>query len=245
MPASVLAEALTALPDVGFVNAYGLTETSSTIALLGPEDHRRALASEDPVVRARLGSAGRLVPGLEGEVRSPSGSAVPVGEAGELWVRGPQVSGEYAGAGSSLDADGWFRTRDRARFDADGYLFLLGREDDTIIRGGENIAPAEIEEVLASHPALRDVAVIGVPDDEWGERIVAVVVPRDGEEVGAEDVRAFARSVLRGSRTPDDVVITDSLPYSPTGKLLRRELVSALRRSGPTAMPPVHRGSRP
>ncbi|MEU8132964.1 class I adenylate-forming enzyme family protein [Streptodolium elevatio] len=227
MPETVLARALAAFPDAGFTNAYGLTETSSTIAVLGPEDHRAAFAATDPAVRARLGSAGRFVPGVEGQVRD-----------GELWVRGPQVSGEYLGSGSTLDEFGWFPTRDRARIDADGYLFIEGRADDTIIRGGENIAPAEIEDVLIHHPAVREVAVVGTPDEQWGHRITAAVVPAatgggaaaaaaaDGEL--AEELRAFVRGRLRGSRTPDEIVFREALPYTPTGKLLRRQLAAEL-----------------
>ncbi|MCF2527696.1 AMP-binding protein, partial [Yinghuangia soli] len=227
MPATVLARALDAFPDAGFTNAYGLTETSSTIAVLGPGDHRTALASDDPAVRGRLGSAGRFVPGVEGEIRD-----------GELWVRGPQVSGEYLGTGSVLDADGWFPTRDLARIDADGFLYIEGRADDTIIRGGENIAPAEIEDVLVHHPGVREVAVLGLPDEEWGQRITAVVVPTgDGSAAPtADELRAYVRGRLRGSRTPDDVVFRTELPYTATGKLLRRDLAAELT-AGPAAEP--------
>ena len=234
MPVTVLERALRLFPAAGFVNAYGLTETSSTIAVLTPDDHREALGSDDPDVRARLTSAGRPVPGIDVEVRGADGRPVAGGEAGELWVRGPQVSGVYEGIGSVLDADGWFPTRDRARVDSGGYLFIEGRADDTIIRGGENIAPAEIEDVLIRHPAIRDAAVVGVPDEEWGERIVAAVVPHEGATADADEIRAFVRARLRGSRTPDDVVIRGSLPYTPTGKLLRREIVADL--SSPAAV---------
>lgn len=228
MPAPVLERALLAFPDCGFVNAYGLTETSSTIALLGPEDHREALSSTDPEVRARLASVGRAIPGIEMQVRDDDGTAITDGSVGELWVRGAQVSGEYEGVGSALDADGWFPTKDRARLDRDGYVFVEGRSDDVIIRGGENIAPSEIEDVLLRHPAIQDVAVIGAPDDEWGERIVAVVVRRRGSDVTASEVREWVRSQVRGSRTPDEVVWRDELPMTATGKLLRRELVAEL-----------------
>jgi acyl-CoA synthetase (AMP-forming)/AMP-acid ligase II len=139
MPIPVLEGAIRLFPDVDFVNAYGLTETSSTIAVLGPDDHRAALQG-DPVARARLGSAGRLLPGIEVQVRRPGGP-LPAGAAGDIHVRGEQVSGEYRGVGSALDDDGWFATRDRGWVDEDGYLFVEGRTDDTIIRGGENIAP--------------------------------------------------------------------------------------------------------
>jgi acyl-CoA synthetase (AMP-forming)/AMP-acid ligase II len=141
-------------------------------------------------------------------------------------VRGPQVSGEYLGSGSVTDPDGWFPTRDRAHLDADGYLFIEGRADDTIIRGGENIAPAEIEDVLIEHPAVSDVCVVGVPDEEWGEIIVAVVVPH--HDVDPETLRGHVRDQLRGSRTPDRVVFRHELPATPTGKILRRVLVTEL-----------------
>ncbi|WP_210588554.1 class I adenylate-forming enzyme family protein [Streptomyces sp. GESEQ-35] len=228
MPHTVLEAALRAFPDAGFTNAYGLTETSSTIALLGPEDHRAALSSGDPAVRARLRSAGRMVPGVEARIQDASGAELPEGVPGELWVRGSQVSGEYRGAAALLDADGWFHTRDLAHFDADGYLFIEGRADDTIIRGGENIAPAEVEDVLLRHDAVREAAVVGVPDEEWGERIAAFVVTHTGRSVDAETLRAWVRTRLRGSKTPDLVVFRDELPYTPTGKLLRRELSTAL-----------------
>jgi acyl-CoA synthetase (AMP-forming)/AMP-acid ligase II len=233
MPAGVLETALAAFPRVDFVNAYGLTETSSTIALLGPEDHRQACVSSDPAVRRRLSSVGQAIPGVEVHVRNEEGQILPPGEAGELWLRGPQVSGEYLVGGSVLDDQGWFPTRDRAWLDPDGYLFIEGRADDTIIRGGENIAPAEIEDALRRHSDVADAGVVGVADDEWGQIIVAFVVLKTGRAgLTADDVREFARAQLRGSRTPDRVVIVPELPYTPTGKLLRREL-SVLLRSDP------------
>ena len=211
MPVTVLERALAAFGDTDFVNAYGLTETSSTIAVLGPDDHRIALASDDPAVRARLGSAGRLLPGVEAEVRY-----------GLLWVRGEQVSGEYAGMDSVLDDEGWFPTGDLAHIDDEGYLYLEGRADDTIIRGGENVAPAEIETVLLRHAAVAECAVIGLPDEEWGQRIAAVVVKAD--DTTEDELRAWCREHLRGSKTPDHIEFRSELPYTDTGKLLRRTL---------------------
>ncbi|WP_156670739.1 fatty acid--CoA ligase family protein, partial [Mycobacterium sp. E136] len=216
------------LPSVGLVNAYGLTETSSTIAVLTPDDHRAAYAADDPAVTRRLGSVGQPVPGVEVQIRSEDGTVLGPGETGELFVRGPQVSGRYTDIGSVLDADGWFPTRDLAMVDDEGYLFIGGRSDDTIIRGGENIAPAEIEDVLIEHPAVRDIVVVGLEDPQWGQIIVAVVVPEPGSEVDAEDLRAFAHKALRGSRTPDRVEIVDQLPTTDTGKVLRREIIREL-----------------
>ena len=146
-------KALGLLPEVGFVNAYGLTETSSTIAVLTPDDHRDALAASDDAVARRLGSVGQPVPGIEVQIRAEDGTVLGPGQTGELFVRGEQVSGRYTDIGSVLDADGWFPTKDVAMLDEGGYLFIGGRSDDTIIRGGENIAPAEIEDVLVEHPA--------------------------------------------------------------------------------------------
>ena len=227
MPLPVLQRALELFPDTGFVNAYGLTETSSTIAVLGPDEHREALSSADPAARARLGSVGRLLPGVELEVRAEDGTVLPPGEPGLLFLRGEQVSGEYVGA-SATDTEGWFATRDRGWVDDAGYLFLEGRADDTIIRGGENIAPAEIEDVLVEHPAVAEVAVVGVPDEEWGQRIAAVVVLVDGASVDADELRAWVRTRLRSSKTPDLVAFRPELPRTDTGKLLRRHLLAEL-----------------
>ena len=224
-------KALGLLPDVGFVNAYGLTETSSTIAVLTPDDHREALASTDVTVTRRLGSVGQPVPGIELQIRDDSGQVVGPGETGELFVRGEQVSGRYAEIGSVLDADGWFPTKDVASLDEDGYLFIGGRSDDTIIRGGENIAPAEIEDVLVEHPHVHDCAVVGPDDPQWGQIIVAVVVPAEGADPDPDELREHVRSQLRGSRTPDRVVFRDELPTNATGKVLRRELVQELTAS--------------
>ncbi len=224
--------ALELLPNVGFVNAYGLTETSSTITVLTPEDHRQAQAATDAAVAKRLGSVGQPVPGVEVQIRDENGAVLPAGQTGELFVRGDQVSGRYSGIGSVLDADGWFPTRDIATLDEDGYLFIGGRSDDTIIRGGENIAPAELEDVLIEHPRVRDVAVVGVDDPQWGQAIVAVVVPTPGVEPDPDELREYVRKSLRGSRTPDRVVFRDELPTNATGKVLRREIVECLTTLG-------------
>jgi long-chain acyl-CoA synthetase len=223
--------ALELLPEVGFVNAYGLTETSSTIAVLTPDDHRSAQAafsSADVAWAKRLGSVGQPVPGIELQIRDADGTVLGPGETGELFVRGEQVSGRYTGIGSVLDENGWFPTKDIAMLDEDGYLFIGGRSDDTIIRGGENIAPAELEEVLIEHPQVRDVAVVGVEDPQWGQAIVAVVVPMAGAEPDPDELREYVRKSLRGSRTPDRVVFRDELPTTPTGKVLRREIIQTL-----------------
>jgi len=175
MPLSVVQKAMRLLPHVDFVNAYGLTETSSTIAILSPDDHRTASSSSDEMVAKRLGSVGKPLPHLELQVRDHQGNVQPPGSPGEVFVRGEQISGEYVGHKTVRD-DGWFPTKDMGWLDADGYLFIEGRLDDVIVRGGENISPGEIEDVLRSHADVADAAVFGSPDDQWGERIVAVVV---------------------------------------------------------------------
>ena len=225
-PEGVLARTMDVLGDVAFTNAYGLTETSSTIAVLGPDDHRAARDGDEAAV-TRLSSVGRVVPLVELEVRGPDGP-LPAGEVGEIWVRGEQVSGEYAGRDGATDDEGWFPTRDRGWLDAEDYLFVEGRSDDTIIRGGENIAPAEVEDVLCRHPEVAECAVVGIPDDEWGQRIGAAVVLRPGATADPAGLRAFARERLRGSKTPDVISIVAALPYTDTGKLLRRSVVADL-----------------
>jgi len=228
MSVEVIERALQLLPDTGFVNAYGLTETSSTIALLGPEDHREALRAADERARARLASVGRPLPAVELEIRDPIGVGVPAGVSGEIYVRGPQISGEYVGQ-ARLSGDGWFPTRDAGRLDEDGYLYVEGRLDDVIVRGGENISPGEVEAVLAEHPEVLEVAVVGLPHDEWGEHVVAVVVPRhDADEALAEVLRDLVRSRLRSTRVPERIEFCTSLPYNETGKLLRRQLRAEL-----------------
>jgi len=228
MPTRVIEKALTVWPDVGFVNAYGLTETASTIAVLGPEDHRLALASDDPAVRARLGSTGQVLPTIELEIRDADDQVAAPGEVGRICVRGDQVSAEYAGIGRSVDDRGFFDTRDKGYVDDEGYLFIGGRVDDTIIRGGENIAPAEIETILLDHEDVDDCAVVGIPDDEWGQRIEAAVVARTGHDIDPESVREHVRAHLRGSKTPDRIHVVDELPRTETGKLVRRHVVSAI-----------------
>ncbi len=222
MPPAIVERAMDLLPHVDFTNAYGLTETSSTIALLDPDDHRAARAATDPALRARIGSVGRALPTVEIAIRDEAGAVLPPGEAGLVFVRGDQVAGEYHGLGSLLDADGWFPTRDRGWIDDDGYLFLDGRADDVIVRGGENISPGEIEAVIADHPDVRDVAVVAVPDEQWGEAVAAVVVLAPGSAMTAQDLQALVRERLRSSRVPALVRFVDALPYNETGKLLRR-----------------------
>ena len=221
MPVPVIELALKLFPGVNFTNAYGLTETSSTIALLDPDDHRAAIDHDDTAVHARLGSVGKPLPSVEIEVRDEDGKQLGPFEPGEIYVRGPQVSGEYDGR-SVLDNDGWFPTRDAGYLDDDGYLFLSGRADDVIVRGGENISPGEIEDLLHQHSAIADAAAVGISSEEWGEVVALTVVVATGQSITEDEIRSHIREHLRSSRVPEAIHFTSELPYNETGKLLRR-----------------------
>ncbi|MFM5931766.1 MAG: class I adenylate-forming enzyme family protein [Novosphingobium sp.] len=224
MPLEVITKALERFPGAGFTNAYGLTETSSTIALLGPDEHREAIASDDPKVRARLTSLGQPLPTVEIEIRDEDGKALGPNEPGEIFVRGDQVSGEYKER-SALVEGGWFPTRDAGFIDEDGYLFLSGRADDVIVRGGENMSPGEIEDVLLMHPAIADACACAVPSVEWGEAVGIAVVVREGHErPGMDELKDMIRARLRSSRVPEKIAFVSELPYNEMGKLLRREV---------------------
>jgi acyl-CoA synthetase (AMP-forming)/AMP-acid ligase II len=219
----LIERAMRLLPNVDFVNAYGLTETSSTIAALTPDDHREAFASDSGPVRARLGSVGRPMPSVEISIRGTGGVPLPPGEIGEVWARGAQVAGDYMDK-AAADEEGWFATRDAGHLDDDGYLFVHGRLDDVIVRGGENLSPGDVEDALLSHSAVADAAVVGITDVEWGQKVAAAVVLRDGHVVSSDELREHVRGILRSAMTPDVIEIRSELPYSDVGKLLRRKL---------------------
>ena len=193
--------------------------------MLGPDDHREAMSSTDEAVRKRLGSVGRPLPSLEVEIRGPGGEVLPPNRSGEIYVRGEQVSGEYAHK-KAIQDDGWFATNDGGWMDEDGYLFVEGRLDDVIVRGGENISPGEIEDVLRTHSKVTDVAVLGVPHDDWGEQVAAVVVT--SEPVSTDELASLVKGQLRSTKTPELWVFREALPYNETGKLLRRQLRAEL-----------------
>lgn len=233
MPLTVIEKAMKLFPQTDFTNAYGLTETSSTIALLGPQDHRDAFASPDEKARKRLVSVGQPLPTVEVKVcDAETGEALAAGEHGLIHVRGEQVSGEYRGRGSQLDAEGWFNTRDGGYLDEAGFLFLEGRMDDVIVRGGENMSPGEIEDVLLTHEGVLDACVVGVPDEQWGEAVAAVVVLSPKAKATAAELQQWVKDRLRSSRTPERIEFWTELPYTETGKLLRRKVREALRETG-------------
>jgi acyl-CoA synthetase (AMP-forming)/AMP-acid ligase II len=231
MPLAVIRRAIERLPrTVGFVNAFGQTETTSTLTVLGPEDHRLEGPPEEVERRLRrLASIGRPLPDVEVRVVDEGGRPVGPDVVGEIQVRTPRVMKGYAGAnGSPLTPDGWLPTRDMGWTDADGYLYVAGRKDDMIIRGGENIAPAEVESVLIAHPAVEEAAVVGVPDVEWGQKVAAFVVLRPGAQATAEEIAEFCRQRLASFKKPEIVHFLPELPKNPLGKVLRRELRTAL-----------------
>ncbi len=206
-----------------FIQVYGLTETTGAIIQLDAADH-------DPVGRPDLlRSCGKPYPWVEVRVVDrETGEDLPDGQVGEFWTRSRQNMKGYwnnpAATGAAITADGWLKTGDAGYRDPDGFLFLHDRVKDMVVSGGENIYPAEVENVLMKHPDITDVAVIGVPDDRWGEAVKAVVVRREGSAVSALDVITFAREHLAGYKLPKSVDFTDALPRNPSGKLLKREI---------------------
>ncbi|MQA93814.1 MAG: long-chain-fatty-acid--CoA ligase [Streptosporangiales bacterium] len=203
---------------------YGMTETCGAITQLDPDDH-------DPDgPRAHLmRSAGRPYPWVELKIVDPAtGEELPPGESGEVWARTPQNTSGYwnrpAESAELLPGDGWVRSGDAGHLDAEGFLFITDRIKDMIVTGGENVYPIEVENVLAGHPAIADVAVIGVPDETWGETIAAIVVRRPGEATSAEEIIVWAKERLAGFKRPRRVDFTDALPRNPSGKILKKEL---------------------
>ena len=211
--------------DCDLTQAYGLTETSGVLTLLRFDDHSRGLASgAPPAAGRRLRAAGRPLPDVEGRVVRPDGTGADAGEVGEIRARGaPVMEGYWGMPGESFD-DGWFCTGDVGHLDADGYLYLVDRLGDRIVTKGENVYPAEVEHVLIEHPGVADVAVIGVPDDEYGETILAAIVPAAGEVPQVGELRRWAAPRIAAYKLPRHVEQVDELPRNPSGKVLRRVL---------------------
>jgi acyl-CoA synthetase (AMP-forming)/AMP-acid ligase II len=229
MPFPVIRRAIEVFPrSVGFVNAFGQTETTSTLTVLGPDDHKLDGPQEE-VERnlKRLVSIGRPLPDVEVKVVNDEGEELPSGEIGEIWVFTPRTMKGYAakeGEVTNPALEGWLPTRDMGWIDEDGYIFLAGRKDDMIIRGGENISPAEVEAVLYSHTSIEEAAVIGMPDVEWGQRVVAVVVTREGTDVSTDELSEFCRSRLASFKKPEVFHFLDALPKNQMGKILKKDL---------------------
>lgn len=220
IPLELLREAVRMIPAAGFLQCYGMTETTGTVAVLPPADH-------DLAGNRRMRSAGRAVPGAELRVVGEDGAELPCGEVGELIVRSPSNMVGYwnlhAATRSAL-VDGWMHTGDAATMDEDGYVYIQDRMKDMIISGGENIYPAQVESAIYGHPAVAEVAVIGVPDDTWGEAVKACVVPRPGASVDIDSIVEWTRERLAGFKVPRSVDVIQALPRNASGKILRREL---------------------
>jgi len=229
MPLEVIKRALDVFPGVSFINAFGQTETASTITTLGPEDHIISGTEEEREKKLkRLSSIGKPMSDVEMRIVDEDGRELPVGQVGEIVARGPRVMTGYwkdeEKTEKTIDKDGWIHTGDMGYMDEDGYFYLAGRAMDMIIRGGENISPEEVEAVLRTHPKVEEAAVIGIPDEEWGEQPRAIVVLKQGEVATAEEVIEYCRANLSSFKRPRSVVFIDELPRNPMGKVLKRVL---------------------
>ncbi|HEY6965301.1 MAG TPA: long-chain-fatty-acid--CoA ligase [Erythrobacter sp.] len=221
MPLELLKEAVRTMPTTRFLQAYGMTETSGTISILPPEDH--SLEGNQ-----RMRSAGKACPGVEIEVRSSDNVEVPRGEIGEVCIKSPSNTAGYwklpEATAKTIDADGWLHTGDAGVMDNDGYVYIQDRIKDMIISGGENVYPAEVESAIYGHPAIAEVAVIGVPSVKWGEEVKACVVAKPGMEVDEADVIAWTRERIAAFKAPKSVDVIPLMPRNASGKILRREL---------------------
>ena len=230
MPFEVIKKAIEVLPWVRFINAFGQTETASTITVLGPEDHiiEGTEDEKEKKLKRLTSSIGRPLSDVEIKIVDEDGNTLAVSEVGEIWAKGPRVMSGYwkdeERSSQAITDDGWLRTGDRGWMDEEGYIYLAGRGDDMIIRGGENISPEEVEDVLYAHPRIEEAAVIGVPDPEWGQVPIAIVVLKKGEGATSEEIIDFTRSRLAGFKRPRSVIFIEALPRNQMGKILKKEL---------------------
>jgi len=219
MPLVLLKDAIRVF-DCQFIQSYGMTETSAQATFLPPQDH-------DPAGNPRMRSVGKCLPGVEVHIIDEAGKVLSPGSIGEICIRSPSNMLGYWKRAQETEAvmrDGWIRTGDVGRMDEDGYVYILDRIKDMIISGGENVYPAEVENAIVGHPSVVEVAVIGVPDDTWGESVKAVVVLRSGCETTAADIIAHAKRSIASYKVPQSVDFVDALPKNASGKLLKREL---------------------
>ena len=220
--ASLLERAMQALPGADFAQAYGMTELSPTIVSMGPAEHRPG-----PQRERLLRAAGRPVTIAEVRIVDGEGRELPAGEVGEITARGPMVMQGYWNRPAETAAalkDGWMHTGDMGRLDADGYLFVVDRLKDMIVSGGENVYSAEVENAIAQLPQVAMCAVIGVPDERWGERVHAVIVAREGQPLTEAEVIAHCRERIAGYKCPRSVEFRSELPLSAAGKLQKFQL---------------------
>ena len=206
-----------------FVQGYGMTETTAALTYLMPEDHERALAGREEL----LLSAGRPLLGTEIKIVDEEGNRVPNGSVGEICGRGPQLMKGYwnlPDATAEALRDGWMHTGDAGMLDDDGYVYVQDRTKDMIVSGGENVYPREVEDAIFQHPAVADVAVIGIPSERWGEEVKAIVVVKDGAQASADDIVQHCKGLLGSFKQPRSVDFIDELPRNPSGKVLKKEL---------------------
>jgi len=225
MPEAVIRRALEVLPGTRFYQAYGQTEAAPILTMLRPEYHTTA---SDSHFAGRLKSAGQALPGIEIAVLGPDDKPVPTGVVGEVCARGPNVMLGYRNLPEQTAdtlAGGWLHTGDGGRLDDDGFLFIVDRVKDMIVSGGENVYSAEVENAIFQHEDVEQCAVIGVPDETWGERVHAIVVPKAGRAPGAQAIMDHCRGLIAGFKCPRSVDIqTEPLPLSGAGKILKTEL---------------------
>jgi acyl-CoA synthetase (AMP-forming)/AMP-acid ligase II len=230
MPFEVIRKAIRKMPWVRFINAFGQTETASTVTTLGPEDHviEGTEQEREKKLKRLASSIGKPLPDMEIKIVDEERQPVPPGQVGEILARGPRIMTGYwqdeQQTSQVMTPDGWLRTSDMGWMDEEGYIYLSGRADDMIIRGGENISPEEVENVLCSHPKVEEAAVIGVPDVEWGQQPLAVVVLKEGMAAAPEEIMEHCRSNLAGFKRPRSVLFLETLPRNPMGKILRKKL---------------------
>ncbi|MFC2056368.1 long-chain-fatty-acid--CoA ligase [Chloroflexota bacterium] len=229
MPLEVIKKAVELFPKASFINAFGQTETASTITTVPPEDHDLTGTEEEKAKKLkRLSSIGKPMSDIEMKIVDEDGNDLPQGDVGEIVARGPRVMSGYwkdeEKTEKTIDKDGWVHTGDIGYVDEDGYFFLAGRATDMIIRAGENISPEEVEGVLYSNPKVNEAAVIGVPDEEWGEVPLAVIVVKKGEKATPEELMEYCRANLASFKRPRSVIFVDELPRNPMGKIIKKQL---------------------
>jgi long-chain acyl-CoA synthetase len=220
MPTALLERLLGLFPAMEIFQGYGMTENCGLLTCLGPEEHRKG--------GDLLRSAGRPMPGSVVSIQDEEGNVLPAGESGEVCARAANYMREYWNRPEETAAafrGGWYHTGDAGYVDADGYVYLVDRVKDMIVTGGENVYSAEVENAVATHPAVAQVAVIGIPSEQWGEAVLAVVVPKPGAELSEEEIKAWARERIAGYKVPKAVEFrSEPLPLSGAMKVLKREL---------------------